>query len=73
MGTEVRGERAVTIAAAAEALSRRSGVVISHPMDPGVVERIETLKAAIPSADLDRLLAEAEELTPAAALALIGE
>ena len=69
---EGRSERAVTIAAAAEALSRRSGVVINHPMDPGVAERIANLKAAIPAADLDRLLAEAEQLTPAAVLTLIA-
>ena len=35
---EGRSERAVAIAAAAHALSERAGVVIEHPMDPGVVE-----------------------------------
>jgi tetratricopeptide (TPR) repeat protein len=33
---EGRSERAVAIAAAAQALSERAGIVIAHPMDPGV-------------------------------------
>ena len=43
---EVASERAVAISAAAQALSERAGIVIEHPMDPGVVERIEALEAS---------------------------
>ena len=66
-----RSERAVAIAAAADALSARVGVVVQHPMDPGVVERIEALKAVIPRGTLDGLVANAQALTPAAVLAMI--
>jgi tetratricopeptide (TPR) repeat protein len=70
---EGRPERAVAIAAAADALSERAGVVIAHPMDPGVVERIAVLKASIPKAALDGLVAGAQALTPAAVLAMVAE
>jgi non-specific serine/threonine protein kinase len=70
---EGRSERAVAIAAAAEALSRRAGVVIAHPMDPGLVERIEALKASIPRRDLEGLVANASTLSPAAVLAMLSE
>ncbi|MDH3424630.1 MAG: tetratricopeptide repeat protein, partial [Gemmatimonadota bacterium] len=65
-------ERAVTIAAAAEELSARAGVVVEHPMDPQVAERIESLKAAIPQGALAGLEAEAKELTPAAVLGMVA-
>jgi tetratricopeptide (TPR) repeat protein len=68
-----RTERAVAIAAAAEALSKHAGVVIAHPMAPGLVERIEALKASIPKRDLDGLVASASTLTPAAVLAMLAE
>ncbi|HSC27380.1 MAG TPA: protein kinase [Vicinamibacterales bacterium] len=68
-----RSERAVTIASAAQALSERAGVVVDHPMDPGVVERIESLKAAIPMNTLESLLGEARTLTPAEVLALVDD
>ncbi len=70
---EGRNDRAVAIAAAAEALSRRAGVVITHPMDPGLAERIATLKASIPKGDLDGLVARASTMTPQAVLAMVGE
>ena len=69
---EGRSERAVVIAAASQALSDRAGVVVDHPMDPGVEERIEALKASIPKAKLDGLVANAGALSPAAVLAMIG-
>ncbi|MEA3247563.1 MAG: protein kinase [Gemmatimonadota bacterium] len=65
-------ERAVAIAAAARALSTRAGVVVDHPMDPGVQERIEALKAGIPSGKVAGLEADAATLTPAAVLELLG-
>jgi tetratricopeptide (TPR) repeat protein len=68
-----RTERAVAIAAAAEALSKRAGIVVDHTMDPGVGGRIEALKASIPTRTLDGLVANASELTPADVLAMVGE
>ncbi len=68
-----RTERAVTIAGVARELSARAGVVVTHAMDPGVAERIESLKASIPEAALEGLEAEARELTPAAVLAMVAE
>jgi predicted ATPase/tRNA A-37 threonylcarbamoyl transferase component Bud32 len=70
---EGRKERAVSIAAAAEALSHRAGAVIAHPMDPGLAQRIATLKASIPKGDLDGLVASASLLTPEAVLAMLAE
>ena len=70
---EGRPERAVAIAAAAHALSERAGVVVEHPMDPGVVARIEALKASIPKGTLDGLVANASTLSPAAVLAMVAE
>ena len=67
-----RPERAVAIAAAADALSKRAGIVVDHTMDPGVVGRIEALKASIPKGTLEGLVANATELTPAAVLAMVG-
>ena len=70
---EGRSERAVAIAAAAHALSERAGVVVSHPMDPTLVTRIEELKATIPKGTLDGLVANASTLSPAAILSMTGE
>jgi tetratricopeptide (TPR) repeat protein len=64
-------ERAVAIAAAAHVLSERAGVVVEHPMDPGVVGRIEALKATIPEATLGDLVASGSTLSPAAVLAMV--
>jgi predicted ATPase len=68
---EDRPEQAVSIAAVAQEFSERAGVVIDHPMDPGVRERIEALKATIPETTLASLQADAEALTPADVLALL--
>ena len=70
---EGRSERAVAIAAAAHALSERAGVVVEHPMDPGVVARIDALKASIPKGTLDGLVANASTLSPAGVLAMVAE
>jgi tetratricopeptide (TPR) repeat protein len=69
---EGRPERAVTIAAAADALAERAGVVVDHPMDPGVAGRIQALKATIPKATLEGLVASASILSPAAVLAMVA-
>ena len=66
-----RPERAVSIAAAADALSKRAGIVVDHTMDPGIVERIAALRASIPKGTLDGLVANARELTPAAVLSMV--
>ena len=47
-------------------------MVIEHPMDPGVVNRIEALKASIPKGRLDGLVSNASVLSPAAVLAMIS-
>jgi len=46
---------------------------VEHPMDPGVVGRIEALKASIPRARLDELVASGGALSPAAVLAMVRE
>jgi hypothetical protein len=66
-------ERAVTIATAARVLSGRAGVVVEHPMATGVAERIEAIRATIPSGELDALVSSGAGLTPAAVLAMVGE
>jgi len=70
---EGKTERAVRIAAAAHAFSEREGIVVDHPMDPGAAERIEALKASVPSRELGGLVAGAAEMTPAAILALVAD
>ncbi len=70
---EGRNDRAVAIAAAAEALSQRAGVVIAHPMAPDLADRIATLKASIPRGDLDALVARASAMTPEAVLGMLGD
>jgi tetratricopeptide (TPR) repeat protein len=65
-------ERAVRIAAAAKVLSEKAGVLISHPLATGVAERIEAIKATIPSGELDALMSSGSALTPAAVLAMAG-
>ncbi len=69
---EGRSEQAVAIAAAAQALSHRAGIVVDHPMDPGLASRIEALKASIPKGTLDGLVASASTLSPAAVLAMLS-
>jgi predicted ATPase len=67
--TEGRAARAIEIAAVADAFTKRTGVVITHPMAPGFAERIDALKASIPRGELDGIVAAASALTPAAVLA----
>jgi tetratricopeptide (TPR) repeat protein len=58
-------ERAVAIAAAAQLMSERAGVVVEHPMAPGLAERIEALRASVPKDTLESLVARGRALTPA--------
>jgi predicted ATPase/tRNA A-37 threonylcarbamoyl transferase component Bud32 len=62
---------ALTIAAAAQEMSARAGVVVEHPMAPGVAERIAALKASVSQEDLVALAASASVLTPAAVIAMV--
>jgi hypothetical protein len=62
--------RAVGIAAAAQVMSERAGVVVEHPMAPGMAERIEALRASVPKDALAELVAKGRTLTPAAVLAM---
>jgi hypothetical protein len=48
-----------------------AGMVLIE-MDPGVVNRIDALKASIPKGRLDGLVANASALSPAEILAMIG-
>jgi predicted ATPase/tRNA A-37 threonylcarbamoyl transferase component Bud32 len=66
-------EHAVQIAAAAQVLSARAGVVVEHPMATGVAERIEALKTSIPQQALDALVASGRALTPTEVLALVTQ
>jgi hypothetical protein len=54
-------------------LSKRAGIVIAHPMDPGVVSRINALKTSIPKGTLDGIVANASVLSPAAVLAMVSQ
>jgi hypothetical protein len=65
-------ERALIIAAAAQEMSARAGVVVEHPMAPGVAERIAALRASVPTDDLAVLAASASAMTPAAVIAMIS-
>ncbi len=68
-----RTERAVLIAAAAHVMSEKAGVVVEHPMAPGVSDRIEALKASISRADLDSLVASGRALSSSAVLAMVAD
>jgi hypothetical protein len=65
-------ERAVAIAAAAQEMSARAGVVVEYPMAPGVAERIEALKASVQKDEHDALVASGSAMTPAAVLAMVS-
>ena len=65
-------ERAVAIAAAAQVMSERTGVVVEHPMAPGLAARIEALRAAVPTSALAELVEQGRMMTPAAVLAMVA-
>jgi hypothetical protein len=67
-----RVERAVQIVALAQAMSERA-VVVAQPMAPGISERIEALKAAVPQDALDALVARGRSLTPSEVMAMVME
>lgn len=62
--------RALAIAASAEVMSRKAGVVVEHPMAPGVAEQIEALKATVSREETEALTASGGALTTAQVLAM---
>ena len=69
---EGRAERAVTIAAAADAMSERTGVVVEHPMGPEMGDRVEAARATIGKELLEALVAAGREMSPGAVLTMIA-
>ena len=67
-----RREIALQLAAAAEVLAERAGVVVEHPMAPGLAAQIETLKASVPRDALEGFTAQGRSLTPADVAALVA-
>lgn len=65
-------DRAVTLAAAAQVMSERAGVVVEHPMAPGLAAQIEALKASVPREALAGLVERGRGLTPGAVLAMVA-
>jgi serine/threonine-protein kinase PknK len=64
-------ERAVRIAAAASVLSSKAGVVVEHPMLPGIGEKIAELRASIPAAEVEACVAAGRVASPAEVLAML--
>ncbi len=69
---EGRAERAVTIAAAADAMSERTGVVVEHPMGPEMGGQVEAARATIGKELLEALVAAGREMSPGAVLTMIA-
>jgi tetratricopeptide (TPR) repeat protein len=67
-----RAERAVTIAAAADAVAERSGVEVAHPMGPEMSRSIEAARATIGQELLAALAAAGREMMPGAVLTMIA-
>lgn len=67
-----RAERAVTIAAAADAMSERTGVVVEHPMSPEVGSQVEVARATIGKELLTALVAAGRDMSPADVLTMIA-
>jgi hypothetical protein len=64
-------ERALVIAAAAQEMSTRAGVVVDHPMAPAFAERIAEMRASVANEDLTALVAAGGGMTPAAVIAMV--
>lgn len=63
---------ALRLAAAAEARSRSTGVIVAHPMAPGMAEQIAELRAKVPKERMEALVSEGEKLTVAGVMGLWG-
>ncbi len=70
---EGRAERAVTIAAAADAMSERTGVVVEHPMGPEMGGQVAAARATIGKELLEALVATGREMSPGAVLTMIAD
>jgi tetratricopeptide (TPR) repeat protein len=66
-------ERALVIAAAAQELSAKAGVVVEHPMGPGLTERFDELRARVPEDRLAQMVASGGGMSPAEVLAMVGD
>ncbi|MCL4215354.1 MAG: protein kinase [Gemmatimonadales bacterium] len=64
-------EQAVAIAASAELMRQKAGVLLEHPMAPGAKAQIDALRESIPREQLDELVASGSALSPAAVLELV--
>ena len=67
-----RAERAVTIAAAADALSERTGATVVHPMGPEMTGRMDAARATIEPELLDALVAAGRTMSPRHVLAMLA-
>jgi hypothetical protein len=67
-----RAARAVTIAAAADALSERTGVMVGHPMGPEMEGHVETARATIGTELREALVAAGRAMSPGAVLTMIA-
>ena len=67
-----RAVRAVTIAAAADAIAERTGVVAAHPMGPEMTGLVDTARATIGQELLEALVVAGREMSPGAVLAMIA-
>jgi non-specific serine/threonine protein kinase len=67
-----RAARAVTIAAAADALSERTGVIVVHPMGPEMEGHVETARATIGTELREALVAAGRAMSPGAVLTMIA-
>jgi hypothetical protein len=67
-----RAARAVTIAAAADALSERTGVIVVHSMGPEMEGHVETARATIGTELREALVAAGRAMSPGAVLTMIA-
>lgn len=67
-----RAARAVTIAAAADAIAERTGVVVAHPMGPEMAGHVDTARATIGEELLAALVLAGRAMSPGDVLAMIA-
>ena len=64
--------RAVTIAAAADAIAERTGVVVAHPMGPEMAGHVDTARATIGEELLAALVLAGRAMSPGDVLTMIA-
>jgi non-specific serine/threonine protein kinase len=67
-----RAERAATIAAAADALSERSGEILAHPMGPEMAGNVDAARTSIGPELLDALVAVGRAMSPRDVLTMLA-